>query len=117
MVIVSIVGNSKIPLAQMIESLRVELSTAVERAKGSALQFELGEIELELQVSVGQSADGDGRVEFNVFGIGFGGGVKESRQDDVVHTFRLKLKPRASDERGGGTVMVSGTLPAGLLED
>lgn len=78
-----------IPLAEMIQTLRRELSASMATARSEELRFRVEDVQLELQVTVSREGEGGGKVRFLV--IEFDAGGKVSRTD--VHTFRLTLKP------------------------
>jgi hypothetical protein len=89
-----------IPLSEMIQSLRQELAVSIANSAGVGLRFKIEAIELELQVQVSRDRNVEGRLAFGVIQAGGKRGV--SQQD--THTFRLKLKPEATD---GKPVLVS----------
>lgn len=74
-----------IGLAQAIESLRAELMNAVEAGKGQPMQFFLEPIELTAQVAVTKEADG--KIGWNLLGIGGSYGSASTQ------TLKLKLTP------------------------
>lgn len=86
-------GAAGIPLAEMIQTLRRELSASMAAARNEQLRFRVDDVDLELQVTVTREGEGGGRVRFWV--IELDGGAKVSRSD--VHTFRLTLKPVTSN--------------------
>ncbi len=82
--------TGKIPLSEMIESLRSELLEAVAAGETSPLKFEIEDVELELKVVVRREAEGRAGIKFWVVDAGGKGKIG----DESVQTFRLKLKPR-----------------------
>lgn len=82
-----------IPLSEMIQTLRSELKVAMKEGGGDELKFEVGEVELELQVRIQNDKEGKGGIKFWVLTAGAGG----KKSDETVHTFRLKLKPVKGD--------------------
>jgi hypothetical protein len=87
-------ANSHVPLADLISALRQELAKAMREGRGAEPQFELGSVELELQVEVARNVEGSAGIHFWV--IALGGGANRSSRD--VHTVRLTLTP--VDESG-----------------
>jgi Trypsin-co-occurring domain 2 len=61
----------KIGLKKTLEALRIELSEAILVSEGKEIRFEMGEIELEMQIVVAKSKDGKGGVKF--WGVEMGG--------------------------------------------
>lgn len=84
-----------IPLSEMLQTLRQELSDSMQIAAGSDLRFAVDAVELQLQVTVAREGSAGGKVKFWV--VEAEGGGKLSRAD--VHTFKLTLKPMRSDGR------------------
>jgi hypothetical protein len=72
-------------LAEAVESLRAELLKAVEAGKDQPMQFSVEPIELTAQVAVTKGADG--KIGWNLLGIG---GSWESAS---TQTLTLKLTP------------------------
>ena len=81
-----------VPLAGAIRQLRAELTKAMEEAEGETLQFELGDIELELQLEVSQEAKGDVGIRFWLVSLGGSAGASKAS----THTLRLTLTPQTS---------------------
>ena len=96
--------KSLIPLAEAISALRSELAIATAQAKGQALRFDVGPIELELHMVVEREATAEGKLQFKIFGWGAdaGGGVTAS--DQRTQKVKLTLTPVAA---GGGKLQVS----------
>lgn len=84
-----------IELASVIRDLREELEQAVEAGEGQALRFELGPIELEVQVAVEHSGQDGGRVRFWVVELG----RERTREATDTQRIKLVLTPRPA----GGT--------------
>jgi Trypsin-co-occurring domain 2 len=84
-----------IPLAEMIQTLRRELETARERAKGEDIGFEMEKVELELVVALSRKTKGEGGVEFWV--VKAGGEIEKSGA--TTHRFKLTLTPVAHGKR------------------
>jgi hypothetical protein len=78
-----------IPLADAISELRAELITSMKQAANQELQFRLKPVELEFQVAVTKSADGNAGVRFWVVDVG----GKGSYENAMTHTIKLTLEP------------------------
>lgn len=89
-----------IGLAKVIAELRRELAEAITEGEGQALRFELGEIELDLEVVLAESASAE--LGFKVLLGSLGDNKSESR------TQRLKVRLRPVGEGPGGSVRASG---------
>ncbi|HEX4954674.1 MAG TPA: trypco2 family protein [Thermoanaerobaculia bacterium] len=83
-------ADSRIRLATMVQQLREELAEAVRQGKGQEIQFELGDIELELQVVV--SREGTGKLGFSV--LGFEAGIGDKEDESRVQKLKLVLRPQ-----------------------
>jgi Trypsin-co-occurring domain 2 len=94
----------EIPLADAVRALRRELQEAIRRGEGEELQFALGPIELELQLSVSKETGGEAGVAFWVITIG----GKASRNRAETHTVKLSLTPVTPS---GASVLVADELP------
>lgn len=79
-----------IELAAVIRDLRAELEAAVAAADGAALVFELGPVELEVQVAVERSGSGGARVRFWVVDADVQGRAVQTGTQKV----KLSLTPR-----------------------
>lgn len=77
--------DSGVPLAQFIKHLRNELQDAEADGKDSALRFELGPIELELELAVERGTGAKGGVKFWVLELG------GEASGSVHRTQRMKL--------------------------
>lgn len=80
--------KSIIPLASVIENLRAELMTALQKGAGQDLQFRLQPIELELKVGVTAKGGGDGKVSFWVIELGASGEYERA----TTHTLKVVLE-------------------------
>ncbi len=89
-------SNQKIPLSEMIQTLREELEAAQKESTKSNLKFETESVELELSVEVSKTASGKGGVKFWVIEAG---GEYES-QKSSTHKFKVVLKPKSKDTNG-----------------
>lgn len=91
--------GKNIPLSEMIQTLRSELMVAMEMGAGKQLQFDVGEVELELQVKINREKSAGGGLKFWVLS----GKAEAGRSDQTVHTFRLKLNPvKPGEPKSGG---------------
>jgi hypothetical protein len=89
----------EIGLAEAIGQLRREIGVAMESARGEPLQFQLGPVELELQVRVSSKAGVKGEAKWFVVSLGADAGTERAG----THTVKLKLTPRVP---GGGDILV-----------
>lgn len=96
-----------IELASVIRDLRDELERAAVAGEGAALRFELGTIELELELVVERSAEGGGRVRFWVLELG----GSQSREATSTQRVKLLLTPRTGESGEG--LLVSGRSEPG----
>jgi hypothetical protein len=78
-----------IGLAEMIENLRSELETTLEKGKDRAVAFEIDKVELELKVAISRKQKGEAGVAFWI--VKAGGNLEAGR--DSTHTFNLTLAP------------------------
>jgi hypothetical protein len=101
----------EIPLGEMIETLRQELQLAQTQGKGQPITFEIGSVELELQMVVSRKKSGDGKIAFWVLSVG--GGLEN--RGETTHKIKLSLSPVASAT--GGRVMVSGEAKQPLSKE
>lgn len=92
-----------IELAGMIRDLRDELERAVVEGEGSALRFELGPVELEVELAVERSSGGDGRVRFWVLELD----AQRSRGTAETHRIKLVLNPKLGEQ--GHAVLITGS--------
>jgi hypothetical protein len=69
-------------LAEVISSLRAELSAAMEQGEEQSLRFTLAPVEVTLQVAI--SKQGDAKIGWSVLGIG--GSVESGRTNTVTLT-------------------------------
>jgi Trypsin-co-occurring domain 2 len=81
--------GSEIGLAEMIESLRSELETSLEKGLNRAVAFDIDKVELELKVAISRKQIGKAGVAFWV--VTAGGNLEAGR--DSTHTFNLTLLP------------------------
>jgi hypothetical protein len=75
-------------LAEVIASLREELSTALAEGEGERLQFALSPVELTVQVAL--SKQGQGKIGWGVLGVG--ASVESGRTNTLTVTLTPMLK-------------------------
>jgi hypothetical protein len=78
-----------IPLAEVIRELRAELESAMSAGEGQRVQFEATAIELELQIGVTKTDQGNVGVRFWVLDLGGG----KSRARESIQRVTLSLQP------------------------
>ena len=88
-------------LAETIEALRAELTAAMARGSGKPLQFELGQVNVELMLAIIREGSGSGGLRFGV--VSFGAAGKAASES--THRLSLTLNPVAA--RGGDPVRVT----------
>jgi hypothetical protein len=93
-----------IPLSDTIDALRTELSAAIAKGADADVQFPVGAIQLEFNVSVTKSADVKGGVRFWVVDAGTGGSIASSAVQKVT------IALEAPVDRAGRPVKVTGSL-------
>lgn len=86
-----------IELSRTIQQLRRELSDAIKKGEGEALRFAVESIDLDLQVTVSQEAEGEGGIK--IWLVDAKAGAKVAKQS--VQTIHLRLRPEMD---GGGEV-------------
>lgn len=84
-------------VADVIKELRAELAEATAEGDGQDIRFDMGEIQVELEVLV--TTEGKGGLNLKVLGVGFEGGGGASSASTVKLT--LNLKPTGKDADGG----------------
>lgn len=89
-----------IELADAIRDLREQLIIAAQESKQSEIQFELGPIELELQVAASKEAGVDGGVKWLVFNAG----ANSNFSSGATQTLKLTLNPK---DRKGESISIS----------
>jgi hypothetical protein len=78
-------------LAETIEALRAELTAAMAQGSGKPLQFELGQVDVELSLAIIREGSGDGGLRFGVVSFGAAGKLAS----DTTHRLSLTLNPVA----------------------
>ena len=91
--------TKKLELAQMIEGLRAELATAQYEGEGEAIRFVVEDVEMELEISAEEQAEGSIAAKFYVITSQF----KANKKDAVTQKIKLKLKPEeeVADPKSG----------------
>jgi hypothetical protein len=77
--------NKSWDLPQAITALRADLQQAISEGTSEEIQFDVGDIELTLQLVVTTKADG--KIGWSVLGVGAG------READRSHAVKLTLRP------------------------
>jgi Trypsin-co-occurring domain 2 len=99
-----------IPLSAAIKDLRRQLAEAVAEGEQQSLRFELGPIELELQIVASREAGVEGNINFKIFGWGAEGGGDGKLGDQRTQKLKLIMKPIQIDALGSREeVIVSST--------
>lgn len=81
--------DPKIALSDLIGAVRSELETAAVNAAGQALQFEVQDIELDVEVTTTGTAGASGGVKVWVLNIG----ARGSRSKGSTQRVKVKLGP------------------------
>jgi len=92
--------KSQIPLAAMLGELRTELLQAQGAGAGSALLFQIEDIEVELQIAATQEAEGGVGIKFWVLD------ASAKLKDSAVSTQKVKLKLKVVDRQGRSDVKI-----------
>jgi len=96
------------PLSEVIQNLRTELSASIEAAAKESLQFEVGSVELELNVVVTKAEKGGGGASFKVLGWGLDASAELARSDQNTQRVKLVLTPKVTGPGKSGLAKVSG---------
>ena len=82
-----------LPLRDVIRALRAEIIAAVEAGVGEAVKFEVGPIEVEFTVIAKRDGGPEGKIKFEVFGLGAeaGGEYKFASEQAQKVKFQLTL--------------------------
>ena len=99
-------SDHAIDLAYAIDSLRSELTRAVELGKEKSLRFDVKEIEMDFTIGVEKSAGDKGGFSFKVLDFGGSYDADEKLTSTHSHTIKLRLTP---DSGGGSTKINAGT--------
>ncbi|MCD2193606.1 hypothetical protein LQ327_09455 [Actinomycetospora endophytica] len=101
-----------IEVAELISQLRSELNTATETGKKEDLRFELGPIELELNVGVDKEAKPGAKVRFWVVELGADAKLSSTNTQKI----KLTLQPRRTSQAGRKPDIAGDEVP-GELDD
>jgi hypothetical protein len=85
--------SDDLPLGSVISALRSEITAAAEKAKGSALQFEVGPIELELAFTAKKEGGAKAKIKFNVLAVGAELGGEGNLSREHVQKVKVTLTP------------------------
>jgi hypothetical protein len=80
-------GTTRMPLADLIHAVRLELQEAADRAANEQLKFEVGEVDLQVEVLSTGSRDVEGGIKLWVLNVG----GKGTRTQSNAHTVTLHL--------------------------
>jgi hypothetical protein len=89
--------DKDLPLTEVVESVREQLTELMRESADKELLFEVGHVELSLGVEVSRSAGASGKAKFWVVEAGVDGTVGRK----ATHTVKVRLEPKvtASGER------------------
>jgi hypothetical protein len=99
-----------IPLADLVDAIRAELETAAINARGKQLQFEVQDIQLEVEVATTGAREAEGGLKVWVLTIG----AKGSKTNADTHRVTLNMGAMASD---GSKFRVSDVSPKPIRRD
>ncbi len=105
-------------LSQLISSLRAELAKAQIEGVGKEIRFTVEDVELELEISAEEQAEGGIAAKFYVITSQF----KANKKDAVTQKIRLKLKPheksmdRSTGKEETSPLEINGRLKAQTTE-
>jgi hypothetical protein len=85
--------ESGIPLADLVDAIRAELETAAINARGQQLQFEVQDVQLEVEVATTGSREAHGGLKVWVLTVG----AKGSKTNAATHKVTLNLGAVTSD--------------------
>ena len=101
-------------LIELVEALRADLERLNNEAAAKELVFEVGSVELELQVAVKVSGEATAQAKFWVLDLG---SAKGSLARESAHKIKLTLRPRAGGSATRGTTATPGGTPqAAVIE-
>jgi hypothetical protein len=89
----------QMPLADLIDAVREELQRAADQAGSKRLQFEVQDVELEVEVTTSGSREAEGGIKLWVVNLG----AKGSRTNANTHRVTLHL---TAEGRGGTRLRV-----------
>lgn len=76
-----------IPLADLIDAVRVELEAAALKGREQQLQFEVQDIELDVEITTAGTREGSAGLKIYVLSLG----AKASRSDTSAQRVKIKL--------------------------
>jgi hypothetical protein len=82
-----------IPLADLVDAIRGELETAALNARGQKLQFEVQEVQLEVDVTTTGTREAKGGLQVWVLTVG----AKGSKSNAASHKVSLKMNAVTPD--------------------
>jgi hypothetical protein len=82
-----------LPLRDVIRALRAEIIAAVEAGVGEAVKFEVGPIEVEFTVIAKRDGGPEGKIKFEVFGLGAEAGGEYKFASEQAQ--KVKFQPTA----------------------
>jgi|UPI0003768A04 hypothetical protein len=85
-----------IELSGMLKALREELWKSQQEGEGKAIAFDMGDIELELQLVTSKKAGVGGSIKFWVYNADASGELAQH----LTHKVKLTLTPKAMDAEG-----------------
>ncbi|MET9390450.1 trypco2 family protein [Streptomyces sp. NPDC006624] len=94
-------GDGHLPLTEVLETLRSQLTELTRDTEGKEILFALSEVELELGVEVTRGGGLSGKVRFGVVE----GGADGTAGRKATHTVRVRLEARTTPE--GGHIMIN----------
>lgn len=97
--------DNAISLSEVVEQLREDLQQLASQADAKELQFEVGEVEVELHVAVTKELAVGAKAKFWV--VEFGGDGKQAASHSQKIVLKLRPRVRSSSSRPRGAIMVS----------
>jgi hypothetical protein len=89
-------SSGSLELGDVIRSLRAEITKAASVAEHEVLQFELGVIEIELNITAKSEGSSNGTIKFEVLGIGANVGGTGKISSEHIQKVKLTLSPHMS---------------------
>ncbi|MFC8240349.1 trypco2 family protein [Streptomyces chartreusis] len=93
--------DGNLPLTEVLETLRTQLTELMRDTDGKDLLFALGDVELELGVEVTRAGGLSGKVRFGVVE----GGADGTAGRKSTHTVRIRLEARTGPD--GQRIMIT----------
>lgn len=85
---------AKIALSEMVQELRRELQSGVQKGEGQDIRFRLGEVTIEVQVEVSREGGGGGKLSFWVAEVGADGQAAKTETQKIT----LTLQPSTANK-------------------